>query len=81
MDKQPRKQRPKGRKADQEPKRIHPPHARPYLGSGGTLPTGEEGPDVVGTDAGLARVQEHPEDMPGESPDYERSPSRGGWQF
>lgn len=58
-----------------------PPKARPYLGGGGgTLPVGE-GPKVVGTDQGLAQVQEHPEDMPGESPDWERSPSRGGWQF
>jgi hypothetical protein len=54
---------------------------RPYLGGGGgTLPTGE-GPHVVGTDAGIAQVQEHPEDIPGESPDMERSPGRGGWHF
>ena len=68
MDQQPRKQRPARR-----------PAARP--GSGGRLPEGEAGPDVVGTDAALVRVREQPEDIPGESPDHERSPSRGGWQF
>lgn len=55
--------------------------ARRYLGGGGgMLPTGE-GPHVIGTDDGIARVQEHPEDMPGTSPDIERSPGRGGWHF
>jgi hypothetical protein len=73
MDK-PREQGP-GRK----PKKA--PRARPYLGGGGgTLPIGE-GPHVMGTDEGFAQVQEHPDEIPGTSPDIERSPSRGGWQF
>lgn len=58
------------------------PGTRPYLGGGGgRLPTGEEGPRVVATDEGIAQVQEHPDDIPGESPDMERSPGRGGWHF
>ena len=57
------------------------PQARPYLGGGGGMMPSGEGPHVVGTDAGIAQVQGHPDEMPGESPDWERSPSRGGWQF
>jgi hypothetical protein len=73
MDK-PREQGP-----EQKPKKA--PRARRYLGGGGgTLPIGE-GPHVVATDEGIARVQEHPDEIPGTSPDLERSPSRGGWQF
>lgn len=64
-----------------EPKPRQAPRARSYLGGGGgTLPVGE-GPHVVATDEGIARVQDHPDDIPGTSPDMERSPSRGGWQF
>jgi hypothetical protein len=64
-----------------KPKTKKAPRARRYLGGGGgTLPIGE-GPHVVATDEGIARVQEHPGEIPGTSPDLERSPSRGGWQF
>lgn len=71
----------KPRRPSGDRKRREPPRPRPYLGGGGgTLPVGE-GPHVIGTDEGIAQVQDHPDDIPGESPDMERSPSRGGWQF
>ncbi|MFN3430411.1 MAG: hypothetical protein ACK46X_10695 [Candidatus Sericytochromatia bacterium] len=71
----------KSKKPEDDKQRKTLPKARPYLGGGGGMMPSGEGPRVVGTDAGIAQVQGHPDEMPGESPDWERSPSRGGWQF